>query len=144
MIRVVLNEKYLRRCLTYRQEVDWIFSSFQYCLIFRINVIMPKLILVSCFLFCSGIVTCQKAVPVKPRILISTDIGGSDPDDNQSMIHFLMYSNRFNTEGLISSPSYGHGSKQNILEMIALYEKDLPKLKAHGNDFPSPDLLRSI
>lgn len=105
---------------------------------------MPKLILVSCFLFCSGIVTSQKPVPVKPRILISTDIGGSDPDDNQSMIHFLMYSNRFNTEGLISSPSYGHGSKQNILEMIALYEKDLPKLKTHGNDFPAPNLLRSI
>lgn len=49
---------------------------------------MPKLILVSCFLFCSGIVASQKPVPVKPRILISTDIGGSDPDDNQSMIHF--------------------------------------------------------
>ena len=29
---------------------------------------------------------------VKPRILISTDIGGTDPDDNQSMAHFLMYS----------------------------------------------------
>src|SRR4051794_15564047 len=58
-------------------------------------------------LFCSIMVTAQKPVPVRPRILISTDIGGTDPDDNQSMIHFLMYSNRFNTEGLISSPSYG-------------------------------------
>ena len=25
------------------------------------------------------------------RILISTDIGGTDPDDNQSMAHLLMY-----------------------------------------------------
>ena len=40
----------------------------------------------------------QKPVPVKPRILISTDIGGTDPDDNQSMTHFLMYSHLFNTE----------------------------------------------
>jgi hypothetical protein len=60
------------------------------------------------------------------------------------MIHFLMYSNLFNTEGLISSPSYGHGSKQNILDMIALYEKDLPKLQKHAKGFPSPDVLRAI
>ncbi len=77
----------------------------------------------------------QKPVPVKPRILISTDIGGTDPDDNQSMIHFLMYSDLFNTEGLISSPSYGHGTKQHILDMIALYEKDLPKLQKHAKAF---------
>ncbi len=86
----------------------------------------------------------QKPVPVKPRILISTDIGGTDPDDNQSMAHFLMYSNMFNTEGLVSSPSYGRGTKQNILTMIDLYEKDLPKLKAHIKDYPSPDALRAI
>lgn len=86
----------------------------------------------------------QKPVPVKPRILISTDIGGTDPDDNQSMAHFLMYSNRFETEGLVSSPSYGNGSKEHILTMIDLYEKDLPELKAHDKGFPSPDYLRSI
>ena len=33
----------------------------------------------------------------KPRILISTDIGGTDPDDNQSMAHFLMYNDEFTT-----------------------------------------------
>ncbi len=86
----------------------------------------------------------QKPVPVKPRILISTDIGGTDPDDNQSMAHFLMYSDLFQTEGLVSSPSYGHGSKQNILTMIDLYEKDLPKLKKHSKDYPSPDAMRAI
>lgn len=103
-----------------------------------------KLFFLSCVLCCYLILTAQKPVPVKPRILISTDIGGTDPDDNQSMIHFLMYSNMFHTEGLISSPSYGHGTKQNILDMIALYEKDLPKLKKHANGFPSPDALRAI
>ena len=103
-----------------------------------------KLFFLPCVLCCSLILTAQKPVPVKPRILISTDIGGTDPDDNQSMIHFLMYSNMFHTEGLISSPSYGHGTKQNILDMIALYEKDLPKLKKHANGFPSPDALRAI
>ncbi|MBE7168969.1 MAG: DUF1593 domain-containing protein [Williamsia sp.] len=95
-------------------------------------------------LCCSLAMTAQKPVPVKPRILISTDIGGTDPDDNQSMIHFLMYSNLFNTEGLVSSPSYGKGSKEEILRMIALYEKDLPRLQGHEKGFPSADALRAL
>lgn len=83
-------------------------------------------------------------VTLKPRILVSSDIGGTDPDDNQSMTHLLMYSNMFDIEGLVSSPSYGSGSKAEILRMIDLYEKDLPKLIKHQNDFPSPKYLRSI
>ena len=109
---------------------------------------MSTLVMKSIFHFfllcCSMGLMAQKPVAVKPRILISTDIGGTDPDDNQSMIHFLMYSNQFNTEGLISSPSYGHGSKQDILDMIALYENDLPKLQKHAQGFPLPDALRAI
>ena len=50
--------------------------------------------------FCS-----LKARPVKPRVVISTDIGGTNPDDNRSMIHCLMYANS-ETEDLIFSPSY--------------------------------------
>lgn len=87
---------------------------------------------------------CYSAQTSKPRILISTDIGGTDPDDNQSMAHFLMYSNLFNTEGLVSSPSFGSGNVSEILRMIDLYEKDLPKLKKHDKGFPSPKYLRSI
>ena len=86
----------------------------------------------------------QKPVPAKPRILISTDIGGTDPDDNQSMTHFLMYSHLFKTEGLVSSPSYGYGTKQHILAMIDLYEKDLPRLGAHVKDYPAPRALRAV
>jgi hypothetical protein len=86
----------------------------------------------------------QQSLPVKPRILISSDIGGSDPDDNQSIIHLLMYSDKFDIEGLVSSPSYGGGNKEQILRAISLYEKDLPKLKKHSKDFPSPDYLRSV
>ncbi len=86
----------------------------------------------------------QRPVPVKPRVLVSTDIGGTDPDDNQSMIHLLMYNELFDIEGLVSSPSYGDGSKAEILRTIDLYEKDLPKLKAHKNGFATPEYLRSV
>ncbi len=86
----------------------------------------------------------QERVPVKPRILVSTDIGGTDPDDNQSMTHLLMYSDRFDIEGLVSSPSYGSGSAREILRMIDLYEKDLPELKKHLKSLAEPDYLRSV
>lgn len=88
--------------------------------------------------------TSSKQETNKPRIIISSDIGGTDPDDNQSMIHFLMYSDLFETEGLISSPSYGEGTKEEILKMIDLYEKDLPKLEKHNSNYPSPDALRAV
>lgn len=78
----------------------------------------------------------------KPRVIVSSDIGGTDPDDFQSMIHYLMYADQFQTEGLIASP-YGKGRKSDILHIIDLYEQDFPKLEKHG-DFPTPDQLRSV
>ncbi|WP_207421398.1 nucleoside hydrolase-like domain-containing protein [Desertivirga brevis] len=105
---------------------------------------MNNLILSFLFLLYSVGLIAQQPVPVKPRVIVSTDIGGTDPDDNQSMTHLLMYSDRFNIEGLVSSPSYGNGSKQEIFRMIGLYEKDLPKLKKHQKGFLEPDYLRSV
>ena len=67
-------------------------------------LLLFSFLFVYCYSFSNG-----KAA--KPRILISTDIGGTDPDDNQSMAHLLMYSDLFSIEGLVSSPSYGSGSK---------------------------------
>lgn len=29
------------------------------------------------------------------RVIVSTDIGGSDPDDFQSMVHYLLYADLF-------------------------------------------------
>ena len=107
-------------------------------------MITKSAILIYLLSITSNVLIAQKPVPVKPRILISTDIGGTDPDDNQSMTHFLMYSYMFEIEGIISSPSYGHGTKQNILDMIDLYEKDLTKLKQHVKDYPLPDALREV
>ncbi len=80
----------------------------------------------------------------KPRVLISTDIGGTDPDDNQSMTHLMMYSDLFQLEGLVSSPSYGKGTKEEILRMIDLYEKDFPTLKKHYKNLTPPKDLRRI
>ena len=77
------------------------------------------------------------------RVIISTDIGGSDPDDFQSMVHFFLYSDLFDTEGLISSP-WGPGRKKDIYTVIDAYEKDYPYLKTWSDQYPTPLKLREI
>jgi hypothetical protein len=77
------------------------------------------------------------------RVIVSTDIGGSDPDDFQSMVHYLLYSDLFDTEGLISAP-WGEGRAKDILHVIDQYEIDFPKLKTYSEAYPTPDFLRSI
>jgi hypothetical protein len=97
---------------------------------------------VSLFLFQP--LAAQQPVPQKPRVLISTDIGGTDPDDNQSMAHLLMMNERFDIEGLVSSPSFGQGSKEEIERMIDLYSHDYAVLKSHVPDLLPPDSLRTL
>lgn len=77
------------------------------------------------------------------RVIVSTDIGGSDPDDFQSIVHYLVYADRFDTEGLIASPPHA-GRKEHILEVIEAYAADYPKLRAGSDRFPTPDALRGI
>ena len=51
------------------------------------------------------------------RVLVSTDIGGRDPDDFQSMVHLLVYADVLDLEGLVASPP-GPGKKEHILQVI--------------------------
>src|SRR5262245_31545808 len=62
------------------------------------------------------------------RVLISTDIGGSDPDDFQSLVHLLLYADVLEIEGLVASPPRG-GKLSAILEVLDAYEHDLPQLR---------------
>ncbi|MCA9158723.1 MAG: DUF1593 domain-containing protein [Planctomycetales bacterium] len=79
----------------------------------------------------------------RPRVIISSDIGGSDPDDFQSLVHLFLYADVLDVEGLISSPP-GAGRTKDILEVIDAYAGDYPHLKAHSKDYPAPDALRSV
>lgn len=40
----------------------------------------------------------------RPRLCVLTDIGG-DPDDTQSLVRLMVYSNAFDIEGLIATAS---------------------------------------
>ena len=75
------------------------------------------------------------------RVIVSTHIGGTDPDDFQSMVHLLVYADCLDIEGLISSP-FGPGRKQHLLDVIECYEKDYRNLRTYSDEYPTPDELR--
>jgi hypothetical protein len=78
-----------------------------------------------------------------PRVIVSTDIGGTDPDDFQSMVHLLVSADRLDLEGLISSP-YGPGRKAHLLQVIDCYDRDYPNLKTYSDKYPPAASLRAI
>ncbi|GMU92132.1 MAG: hypothetical protein AMXMBFR4_11900 [Candidatus Hydrogenedentota bacterium] len=77
------------------------------------------------------------------RVIVSTDVGGSDPDDYQSLIHLLVYADIVDLEGLISSPPKG-GRARHIHEVIDAYELDYPRLVRASERYPTPEGLRSL
>ena len=105
------------------------------------------------FAFLIAMLSCSKTVTAaprggaldsdRPRIIVSTDIGGSDPDDFQSLVHLLLYADVLDIEGLISSPP-GAGRVKHILEVIDAYAKDYPKLKTHSKKYPTADTVRRV
>lgn len=81
------------------------------------------------------------------RMIVMSDIGGSDPDDAESMIHLMVSLDQVNLEGIISQHAwvpYGVGAVNLINNIIDGYAKVYPNLKVHSDGFPTADYLRSI
>jgi len=70
----------------------------------------------------------------------------SDPDDIQSMVRFLLYTNEFDVEALIASAGTfaNIARKQNILDILDLYDQVDENLREHDNRYPIADKLRSV
>jgi hypothetical protein len=85
------------------------------------------------------------------RVIISTDfprfpVTNSDPDDVQSIVRFLLYSNEFDVEGLIvSAGTFGMvAEKKNILAALDKYDEVDENLRKRDNKYPTADYLRSV
>ena len=85
------------------------------------------------------------------RVIISSDfppfpVTNSDPDDVQSMVRFLLYSNEFDVEGLIvSAGTFGMvAEKKNILAVLDKYDEVDENLRKRDNKYPTADYLRSV
>jgi hypothetical protein len=77
---------------------------------------------------------------VPPRLAVLTDIGG-DPDDEQSLVRLLVYSNEFDIEALINvtanSQKYTLQPKL-IRERIMAFGKVRDRLQKHVRHLPAP------
>ncbi len=85
------------------------------------------------------------------RVMVSSDfppcpVTNSDPDDVQSMVRFLLYSNEFDVEGLIASAGTFNmvANKTNVLAVLDTYHQVEERLRTYDSNYPTTDYLRSI
>ena len=83
----------------------------------------------------------------KNRVIILTDIE-ADPDDTQSLVRLLLYSNEIDIEGIIATTSCWLTDTihpKSITRIIKAYDKVQPNLLKHDADFPKgADLLAIV
>ncbi len=82
--------------------------------------------------------------------MVLTDIGG-DPDDQQSMIRLLLYSNEFDVEGLIATAAGTPGELKEaitrpdlIRQIVLAYGKVQPNLTRHDERYPPGEKLLAL
>ena len=92
---------------------------------------------------------CQHVVyddPGKQRIIVLTDIT-NEPDDQQSLVRFLVYANEFDVEGLIATTSVHLKNRvrsDKIEELVNAYAMVRDNLARHAPGYQEASFLRSI
>jgi hypothetical protein len=93
---------------------------------------------------------CNRTIAVdqtsKPRVLVLTDIS-NDPDDEESLVRFLVYSNEYDVEGLVATTStwLRTGPREDVIRaQLDAYEQVRPTLLTHAPGFPAADQLRAV
>jgi hypothetical protein len=84
--------------------------------------------------------------PAKQRVFVLTDIT-NEPDDQQSLVRFLVYANEYNIEGIVATTSThlrNQVRRDKIEELVQNYGKIKPNLDRHASGFPSMDYLLSV
>jgi hypothetical protein len=79
----------------------------------------------------------------KNRVIILTDIE-ADPDDTQSLVRLLLYSNEIDIRGLIATTSCWHKTRvdpESIKKVIQAYAEVQPNLIKHDAGFPEAETL---
>jgi len=82
----------------------------------------------------------------KQRVIVLTDIA-NEPDDQMSMVRFLVYANEFDVEGLIAGTSTWMKNRVRpdvINTLIDAYAQVEPNLRKHAAGFPDPASLRRV
>ena len=89
----------------------------------------------------------SKDLVKKPRVIVTSD---GEIDDECSMVRFLLYTNEWDVEGIITSSSQYHAHGHNwagddwVDPYLEAYEKVYPNLIKHDKDYPTPEYLKSV
>lgn len=90
-----------------------------------------------------------QSFPSKPRVFILSDIS-NEPDDAESLVRYLLYSNQFETEGLVACTSTWMKTKvcpQDMHKIIDAYAGAVENLNKHAHpnfQYPSAEYFKSI
>jgi hypothetical protein len=82
----------------------------------------------------------------KARVFVLTDIS-NEPDDEESMVRFLVYANEFDVEGLVATTSTWLRTKTRedlIRRQLDAYEQVHPNLSRHAPGFPTKEQLLAV
>lgn len=82
----------------------------------------------------------------KPRVLVLTDIA-NEPDDEESLVRFLVYANEFEVEGLIATTStwLKQGPREDLIRrQIGAYAQVRPNLTKHAPGYPTAEHLGAV
>ena len=83
----------------------------------------------------------------KPRVIVTSD---GEIDDECSMVRFLLYANDWDVEGIVTSSSQYHWRGHRwagddwLDQYLEAYSEVYPNLILHDQEYPSPELLKSI
>lgn len=80
------------------------------------------------------------------RVIVLSDIG-NEPDDSESMVRFLLYTNELDVEGLIATTSTWQRSvvhPEMIEERVRAYGRVLENLKKHASGYPEMSALLAL
>lgn len=84
--------------------------------------------------------TTSDAAPLKPRMVVLTDISTWEPDDHESLIRLMVHADMFEIEGIVITTGWSMNNVNNhkqfldiAIGVIDAYEKDLPNLRKRSN-----------
>ncbi len=90
--------------------------------------------------------TVEELTHQRHRMLVLTDIE-ADPDDTQSLVRLLLYSNSIDIQGLVATTSVHMKTEvhpESIRNVIRAYGDVLPNLRLHEPGFPDADFLMGL
>lgn len=98
------------------------------------------------FLSTAVITTVSAQQIIKNRLIVLSDIE-ADPDDSQSLLRLLLYSNQIEIEGLNATTSVHQKSRvapETIMKIIDGYNKVQPNLLKHEPGYPTAQTLLAV